>query len=348
MRALQLIYLLVGVALFAAILVVFDFDAAIQLVWQVGLLGIAALVALHVFGAVFDVIHSLLVTWPLPITPAWVARFFRVRLVSEALNIVIPAGGLGGEPIKAALLKTHYRVGLKRSSVGIVLTRITAVMAQLLFVATALVIMSIWAPLPALYETVAWVGLGVMALMVIGFVMLFRGHLASRIGRWLKRRRWGDRLAHGLLEIEAVEHDVNRFFGRRPWRFAGAIVLAAIRTVAEVGEIYLALQLLGHPVSVPEAMVVEGLLQLACTVGFAIPANLGTQDAVMTVVVGAFVGVPGVGLAVALLRRLRELIMIAIGFASGGHYTWAHVARRRSAPAIDQSAATARRYLPKT
>jgi hypothetical protein len=330
-RILHLIYLLIGVALFAAIMAAFDFEAAVKLVWQVGLLGIAALVALHVVGAVFDVIHALLLTLPLPVTPRWVARMFRVRLVSEALNLVIPAGGMGGEPAKAALLKAHYRVGLKRSSIGIVLTRITAVMAQFLFVAAALVVMSIWAPLPPLYQTMGWIGLGVLAAMTAAFVLLFRGRLASRLGRRLATRRWSAKLARGLRGFEAVERDVDSFFGRHPGRFALAIGFAAARTVLEVAEIYVALDLLGHPVSIAEAMVVEGMLQLVCTVGFAIPANIGTQDAAMTVVVGAFVGVPGVGLAVALLRRLRELIMIGVGFAIGGHFGWAHLARRRSA-----------------
>jgi len=325
MRALSLLYLLLGVALFATVLSEFDFGRAVGLVWAAGLWGLLLILALHVIAATFDVLHSLIVMRPLPVTPRWVARFFRVRLVSEAMNLVVPAGGFGGEPLKATLLKRHYRVSFHNSSIGIVLARITGLLAQLLFVALALPIMEAFAPLPESYEMLAWAGLGVLALMAVGFVVLFRGKLASRLGRILNRSRWGAKIGQGLRAIEPIEDAVNKFLATEKKPVMLAICLGGLRTAMEVGEIYLALHLLGHPVTWTEAIVAEGLIQLACTVGFFIPANIGTQDAVMTIVIGTFAGVPGVGLGAALLRRVRELVMIGAGFAIGGHFSWAKV-----------------------
>ncbi|MCW5771529.1 MAG: flippase-like domain-containing protein [Rhodospirillaceae bacterium] len=322
MRFLNLVYLLLGLALFATVLSEFDFGRAVELVWRAGLLGLLVIVALHLVAATFDVLHSLVVMRPLPITLRWVLRFFRVRLVSEAMNLVVPAGGFGGEPLKAALLKQHYQVSFHNSSIGIALARITGLLAQLLFVALALPIMEIVSPLPENYEHLAWGGLGVLALMAAGFIVLFKGKLASRLGRVLNRSAWGAKIGQGLRAVEPVEDEVNAFLTTQHKPMAIAIGLGAMRTAMEVAEIYLALQLLGHPVSWSEAMVAEGLIQLACTVGFFIPANIGTQDGVMTIVIGAFVGVPAVGLGAALLRRVRELIMVGAGFAIGSHYTW--------------------------
>ena len=325
MRILNLVYLLLGVALFSVVLTEFDFGNAVEMVWQAGLLGLVVIIALHLVAATFDVLHSLVVMRPLPVTLRWVARFFRVRLVSEAMNLVVPAGGFGGEPLKATLLKQHYSVSFHNSSIGIALARITGLLAQLLFVALTLLVMEVFAPLPESYEMLAWGGLVVLALMAAGFVVLFRGKLASRLGRVLGRSRWGAKIGQGLRTVEPVEEEVNAFLSTQRKTMMLAILLGGLRTAMEVAEIYLVLQLLGHPVSWSEAMVAEGLIQLACTVGFFIPANIGTQDAVMTIVIGTFVGVPAVGLGAALLRRVRELIMIGAGFAIGGHYSWAKV-----------------------
>ncbi len=323
MRFLSLAYLVLGAALFAAILSEFDFAEAVDLVWAAGLVGLLLILALHVVAATIDVLHALIVMQPLPITLGWVGRFFRVRLVTEAMNLVVPAGGFGGEPLKASLLKQHYKVSFHHSSIGIVLARITGLLAQLLFVAVALPIMEVFAPLPESYEMLAWAGVGVLALMAVGFVALFRGKLASRLGGVLKRSRWGAKLGRGLHAFAPIEDAVNDFLTKRRKFVMLAIALGGLRTVLEVAEIYLASQLLGYPIGWTEAMVAEGLIQLACTVGFFIPANIGTQDAVMTVVIGTFTGVPAAGLGAALLRRLRELIMIGAGFAIGGHYSWA-------------------------
>jgi hypothetical protein len=74
-------------------------------------------------------------------------------------------------------------------------------------------------------------------------------------------------------------------------------------------------------VSVAEAVVLEGLLQLARSVSFFIPANLGTQDGAVALAAAAITGVSAAGLGAALLRRVREVVFIAAGFLVGGSFS---------------------------
>ena len=60
--------------------------------------------------------------------------------------------------------------------------------------------------------------------------------------------------------------------------------------------------------------IIESLVQLVRTITFFIPAGLGTQEGTFFIVVGALTGVSSAGLAVAFIRRFRELIWLAVSF----------------------------------
>ena len=83
------------------------------------------------------------------------------------------------------------------------------------------------------------------------------------------------------------------------WRLASWITGA--------GEIWLSLHFLGHPVGLAEAIMIESLIQAVRSAAFAVPGGLGVQEGGF-VVLAAFVGLGAeIGLAMALIRRVREL-----------------------------------------
>lgn len=321
MKFAKLLYLAAGAALFVALLFAFDARGALALVWQVGPLGIAGLclVFLVLFG--LDVLAWLVLVPDVPGTLGWYRRFLRVRLVGEAFNLVVPAGGFGGEPLKAVLLKSHYGVGYRESSAGLVMARIQSLIGQFLFVLMAVIAMAAATALPASYQAGAWAGLAVLASMTAGFILVPKLRLSSRFGRRFGAKAWARAIAKSLAAIEAVEDRINAFARAHRARYWGSIVLAALRWTLGTAEMWLALYLLGHPVSVVEALVLEGLLQLARSVSFFIPANLGTQDGAIALAAAALTGVAAAGLGAALLRRVREVIFIALGFSLGGWYS---------------------------
>lgn len=320
LRALKLAYALAGAALFAALLVAFDAKAALALVWQVGALGVLGLCAAYFLAFAAD--NALwLACLPEARPPArWFLRLTGIRLVGEAYNLVMPAGGFGGEPVKAVLLKNRHGVSYRASSASIVLVRLVNTVGQLAFVLVAFVLMAALAVLPAWQQASAWAGFAVLAAMTAAFVLLPVLRLASRLARWLERKGWGRRMAKGLAEVEAVETLVGGFAGRDRRRYALATLIGIAHWTLGVGEMWLALHLLGHSVSFAEAMVLEAVLQLARTVSFFVPANLGTQDGAVAITVAAVTGSPAAGLGAALLRRVREVVYTAAGFALGAWY----------------------------
>jgi uncharacterized membrane protein YbhN (UPF0104 family) len=70
-------------------------------------------------------------------------------------------------------------------------------------------------------------------------------------------------------------------------------------------EVWLACWLLGHPVGVAEAVILESLGQTMRSVGFMLPGGLGAQEGGI-VAGGLMLGIgPDLALAIALIKRAR-------------------------------------------
>jgi uncharacterized membrane protein YbhN (UPF0104 family) len=78
-------------------------------------------------------------------------------------------------------------------------------------------------------------------------------------------------------------------------------------------EIYLVANLLGVPITWPQALVVEAFTGVAKAMGMWLPGSLGVQESGI-VLMGKLVGLPDAFVAAyALIRRARELIFAGVG-----------------------------------
>jgi len=78
-------------------------------------------------------------------------------------------------------------------------------------------------------------------------------------------------------------------------------------------EIWLALYFLGHPISAPESIMIEALIQASSSAAFAVPGALGVQEAGI-VLFGHMLGLtPEIAAALAVIRRCRDLLLYIPG-----------------------------------
>jgi len=91
-------------------------------------------------------------------------------------------------------------------------------------------------------------------------------------------------------------------------------------------EVWAILAVLGTQVSLAEAYVIESLGMAARSLGFVLPAGLGAQEAGLAAV-GVALGVPlQEAIAMAMLKRLREVLMNVPGLVA-----WQRTERRAAA-----------------
>ena len=113
-----------------------------------------------------------------------------------------------------------------------------------------------------------------------------------------------DRLGTGAA---ALDVQLRACLDRRPvlWS-AGAMQLLAL--LSSSLEIWFVLRLLGHPVPLDTAVIMEGLSQAARQAAFFVPGGLGVQEASL-MMLGHGLGIgPELALTVSLAKRLREVL----------------------------------------
>ncbi len=139
------------------------------------------------------------------------------------------------------------------------------------------------------------------------FLLAQREGLFLRLARLLERvsggRRWL-RLAGGAA---ALDREILASYRRGKRLLAGAGFRLLGWLWGSV-EIWVAFWILGHPIGIAEAVILESVAQGVRSAGFAIPGGLGVQEGGL-VLAGLWLGLPPqLTLAVALFKRVRELI----------------------------------------
>lgn len=313
MRYLKYIYLLLGVALLGVVIAQTDLAEVSQ---QVGRVGWGFLVVLVIYFVAF-LIDS--ITWQLaipsaPLNVQWTYRAWALRMVGEAFNNVIPAASMGGEPVKAVLLKRHYAIGYREGAASLILARTVNLIALVVFLIIGFALMMGGTVLPKGYQMIAGAGLAGLGVGVGLFFVVQRYGVTSLTGRWISRSRFGKRVSGILHHIHDMDERLVAFYRDNRGRFAVALGLAFANWVLGVVEIYYAMIFLDNPVSWADAWIIEAMAQLVRTGTFFIPASIGAQEGAFLLVCGAITGSPSLGVAVSVVRRLREIIWVVSGF----------------------------------
>ena len=154
--------------------------------------------------------------------------------------------------------------------------------------------------------------LGLEIVCVVGFVMVQLAGVLGRGGRLLARFRWAP--ARGPAMLEGMDETVQAlYFGHRS-RLLVSVLLHLVAFVVGTLEVYLIVQFLGVPISLPAAAAIGAFSSAVKFFSFMIPASLGALEGGNMAIFAAF-GLGGaVGLTYTLVRRVREIVWITLGF----------------------------------
>jgi putative membrane protein len=324
------LFLAVGLALLAKVLSAVDWDQVGVDLAKIGWSGFAIVVCLHVVTFLTDVAgwQQTFTSIP-PREPRWTLRLYAVRLAGEAFNHILPAASIGGEPFKAALLKTHYSVPYREAAATLLLARTVNIIALLLFLAVGFVFMFLSEDFPKSMKVVAAAGLAGVAIGALQFLAIQWFKLSSWVSRKLSRTRYGRRLEGAVHALEEFDEHMVQFYRTKPRAFLAALTLGFTNWILGTLEVYLVLGFIGHPISFADAWIIESLAQLMRASAFFIPAAVGVQEGTFLVACRAVTGLASTGVTMSVVRRCRELIWVAMGLA----VYWSYSLRRPVEPA---------------
>jgi len=231
------------------------------------------------------------------------------RWVGESANSLMPAGQLGG-PVLMARHLGQRGMRMQDAAAAITVSTTLQTFAQIVFVLTGVALLGVHASRISEHalRTSALLVSGLLALQVGGFYLLqrrgFFGKLMRAANRFSGKRDW----SQWLSKAEALDLAVQLTYGRNGL-VAASFVLSLVGWFVGTGEVYLITQLLNHPVSWSDALLLESLGQAIRGAAFAIPGALGVQEGGYLLLAPLAGLPPDVALALSLAKRARELLL---------------------------------------
>jgi putative membrane protein len=312
-----------GLALAVAIIAYEGFGAVTQAFAAVGwgLAIVTAIRAAELLGAG--------VGWWLIFPPEAGARLglsLWVRLIREAINSLLPVAQVGGD-IAGARLMTFSGIPAGLSGATVLVDILMQVVSLFLFTLVGLAIFSANGADDALLKPVI-IGTAILGAALAGFFVAQRygGRLVDRALMALAERfGWS-----ALANLASLHDNLVRIYSDLP-RLAAAMVVHIVVWLAGTLEILVALHLMGYPVSIADAVVIESLGQAVRAAAFLVPGALGVQEAGFIAICSAF-GIPAApALALSLVKRVPELILgLPFLFVWHAHEAKAHKKRRQT------------------
>jgi uncharacterized membrane protein YbhN (UPF0104 family) len=312
-------FLFVGLGLLVFVVSRIDLAGALPLAQQVGWGFVVILAVFHV-AFVADSLSWQLTMTAVPLTTGWAYSVWKVRMVGEAYNAVIPAFGMGGEPIKAILLRRHHKLGYRDIATGIILSKTMILLTLIPFVLVGLALA--W-PAEILGKDeirAVLAGLSIIALVAAAVLIGPGLRLSARAGIVMRRLQIGLAAQRLFQRVARMERQLVDFYVTRKRLCLGAAAFAFLHWVICTVEVYCVFWFLGIPLTFGEVWVVEATTQFVRAATFFIPASLGAQEGAIILVCTALTGSPTTGVAVAVVRRLREIMWILWGMFLGTRY----------------------------
>jgi hypothetical protein len=226
-----------------------------------------------------------------------VARLWLIRVQAQAVNLVLPLAGLGGEALRATVL--GYRTRQGTASVASVASDVLAEIIAC-FVATTGGALVGWNSVPG--------GPGVHVAFALGPVAAVLGlyfvppHLV----------RMGKRVGSGRImrRLRSVCTDMDKSRGSGWW---SALSWHLVERLLITAETWIYAHALGFRLSIVGAFVATAMMTLLGALMFFLPAQVGAADGGLALGL-QWLGAPwSMGFAVAFARRIRQVLVALIG-----------------------------------
>jgi putative membrane protein len=233
-----------------------------------------------------------------------------MRLAGDGVNALAPAAVVGGELVRVRMLRSWFPTPAAASSVA--LAALAEFLSQVVFVLVAAPLVLVRA---AALSARRLLLLPAIVLVLVAGLALFvvrQGGAFGRLHRFLARRRWF--ALQGPLWA-SLDEEIFGFLRRHPGALLKSVFCFCIGWGLGAVEVYLILLFIGSPVSPATALVIEALSVAIEGLLFFVPSKLGVQEGDKYVIFASLGLDPVRGVALGLIRRLREVCSGSAGLA---------------------------------
>jgi putative membrane protein len=296
-----IILLLAGIGVVAVLVARSELDGIVAALQSLGLGGFALIVLAH--GTVICLMG---IAWS-RLGGLEISAFLRARLLRDAASEVLPLSQLGGFVLGGRALVLSGANAARASALTVV--DVTAeLVAQMLYTVLGLSLLAQLRPDSGLARP-AVAAVAAMVLLTGGFVLAQLRGAKAAVRQVMK-------LAHllGIVRDDAPDHgaalqaELTGLHLQRPALLACTLWHLCCWLLVG-GETWLLCRLLGAPLGLGAALVIDSLLSGLRSVAFMVPQALGVQEGGY-IMLGALFGLSTeAALALSLVRRARDMVI---------------------------------------
>jgi putative membrane protein len=281
------------------------------------------LLPFHALPLLFDVIG-----WRVLIAPRDHHRrltlpfLFWVAAIREASNRLLPVANIGGEIIGIRLVKWRG-IGGAAAAASIIMEVLLTLVNQYLFTALGIILLIELTSNISAFSTVISALVASVPLPIFLLILLRHGKVFSRIEAFAEKSLGGRSKLTELIDGANLDLEIRSQYSR-PLRLILACGWQFLGYVVGSFETWLALHLLGYPISLWDAIAIEAVTQALRHIIFMVPAGIGVQEGGL-VLFGNIIGLPPeASVALSLVKRMRE-----VGFGVPALISWQWAEARR-------------------
>ena len=245
-------------------------------------------------------------------------RFVWARLVRDAAAETLPFSQLGGFVLGVRALRLSGPDAL-RGVLSMSVDLVVELGAKLPYVLVGVLVLLGIAPGSDLMRPLG-IGLALTA-AAVAVPVLARRRLGNALDRLIRKisQRWPVLASLRQLNLHGDANAALDEILAHRGRLALGFGLHLLCWFLGAGELWLIFHLLGQPVSVPEALVIDGVVAGLRTFVFMVPVAAGVQEASYVLACAVFAISPAAAVAASLARRARDLTLGAaiLGIAVG-------------------------------
>lgn len=249
-----------------------------------------------------------------------------LRLGVESVVLAVPAGAVAGEAMKLGLMQSRLAIPLPLGAASLSVTKTLLTGAAAFYLGSAALVFALGvaaAPTGASSSAVpvvlAAIGAAATAALALGLRAIVRGGrqtaIVVRLAGWLPIRRLRTWITRVIDRFETMDAGARAFFAAPLRVRARCFAMFLLEWFIEGLETFLILRCISAPVSLGQALVLDGVGSLLRSLAFFVPAGLGFQDGAQVWLLRSFGfgDAPTTGAAFIFIKRTKELFWIVTG-----------------------------------
>jgi hypothetical protein len=241
---------------------------------------------------------------------------FRMTVVAFAVNYSTPLASFGGEPLK--VIAATKALGRRRAVGSVVAFRLLHALAHVVAFLLALIPAAVMLPkTPLILGGIILTGLALGGITVFLFSRHRDGmaiHVLGILRKTPLLKRLAVRLEPRTAALHEIDEQVTALSNQNPRRFYAALGYEMVGRVLALAEYWIILWGMGLGVDPWKAFVVGSFSSLVVNILIFMPFELGSKELALVSMFGWMGITPALGLEVAALSRIRELVWIAFGW----------------------------------